>query len=147
MTKDQSVAVTGCRMTGDDIRHGGCLCGAVRYRVKGEMRDVIACHCTQCRKQSGHYYAATQALRANLMVKGLENITDYRASDDATRSFCKICGSALFWTMDGSEHTSILAGSLDSPTGLKLTRHIFCADTGDYYDIADELAHFDGDGV
>jgi len=132
-------------MAGNDIRHGGCLCGAVRYCVKGEMRDVIACHCTQCRKQSGHYYAATQASAVNLEVMGSANITAYKASDAATRSFCRICGSALFWAMDGSEYISILAGSLDNPTGLKITRHIFCADKGDYYDIEAGPEQFDGD--
>ena len=40
---------------------GGCLCGAVRYRVAGPLRDVVACHCAQCRRSSGHFAAATAA--------------------------------------------------------------------------------------
>ena len=38
---------------------GSCLCGAVRYIVRGELRHVVGCHCGQCRKTSGHYVAAT----------------------------------------------------------------------------------------
>ncbi|HGG64526.1 MAG TPA: GFA family protein, partial [Rhodobacteraceae bacterium] len=39
------------------MKTGGCLCGAVTYVVNGPLRDVIACHCTQCRKSSGHHVA------------------------------------------------------------------------------------------
>ena len=38
---------------------GGCLCGAVRYEVRGPLRDVLICHCTECRRWSGHLFAAT----------------------------------------------------------------------------------------
>lgn len=40
-------------------REGGCLCGEVRYRVTGPMRDIIGCHCSQCRRTTGHYLPAT----------------------------------------------------------------------------------------
>lgn len=129
-------------MEQEKLRQGGCLCGAVRYTVKGAMRDVVACHCTQCRKQSGHYYAATDTNCSNLEVMGQDNITHYKASNEATRSFCKTCGSALFWQLDGNERISILAGTLDAPSDLKLIHHIFCEDKGDYYDINDGLTQF-----
>lgn len=112
---------------------GSCLCGAVHYQVNGPMRPIIACHCTQCRKQSGNYYTTTSALNADLVITGSENITWYRASADAARGFCKTCGSALFWKADGRDETSILAGSIDGPTGLQIEGHIYCADKGDYY--------------
>lgn len=49
------------------------------------------------------------------------------------------CGSSLFWQRDGSEIIDVAAGAIDSPTGLRLLGHIFVADKGDYYDIADGL--------
>ncbi|WP_136656858.1 GFA family protein [Nitratireductor sp. XY-223] len=118
---------------------GSCLCGAVNYTAGGPIRDVIACHCTQCRKQTGHHYATTNIVDEQLKVTGLQYITWYHASDDAKRGFCRICGSALFWKRHSDPHTSILAGSLDGATGLKLEKHIYCADKGDYYEIADGL--------
>lgn len=118
---------------------GGCHCGAVRYRVDGPLRPVIACHCRQCRRQSGHHYAATQAARADLEIRGEAAITWYQASPEAHRGFCATCGSALFWVRGDGERMSILAGSLDDPTGLELIGHIFVADKGDYYAIADGL--------
>lgn len=129
-------------MTGDTEHHeGGCLCGAVRYRAKGPLRPVIACHCTQCRKTSGHHVAATSAPREDVEIAG--HVTWYGSSDRARRGFCRVCGSNLFWDGPGS-HLSIFAGSLDGPTGLRLAGHIFCADKGDYYDVAGDLPSAQG---
>jgi len=116
---------------------GSCLCGTVYFTIHGAMRDVIACHCTQCRKQSGHFYAATDVSDNQLSIERADNLTWYRASEFASRGFCKTCGSALFWKRDSGDKTSILAGALDGPTGLTISRHIFCAFKGDYYEICD----------
>ncbi len=121
---------------------GSCLCGSVKLRIDGPLRPVVYCHCSQCRKQTGHFYAATDAADADLTVEGADAITWYAASASARRGFCGTCGSALFWKADGSDKTSILAGCLDAPTGIKAARHIFCADKGDYYVIADGLPQY-----
>ena len=121
---------------------GHCLCGAVHVRTSGRLREVIACHCSQCRRQTGHFYAATNVQDDGLSVEGGENVTWYRASETASRGFCRTCGSALFWKGDGSDYTSIMAGTFDQPTGLKIGVHIFCADKGDYYEIDDGVPQF-----
>lgn len=113
---------------------GSCLCGAVRYRVAGDLRPVIACHCSQCRKTSGHHVAATSAPRDRIEISG--KVTWYASSDSARRGFCGICGSNLFWDGAGA-NLSIFAGTLDGETGLTVAGHIYCADKGDYYEIAD----------
>lgn len=121
---------------------GSCNCGAVRFRTRGTLREVIACHCSQCRKQTGLYYAATNVLDSELELEGAGNITWYRSSPQARRGFCRTCGSALFWKRDGDDYTSIMAGAFDTPTGLAFGVHIFCADKGDFYEINDELPQF-----
>ncbi|WP_426228132.1 GFA family protein [Pararhizobium sp. DWP3-4] len=121
---------------------GSCNCGAVRFRTHGELREVIACHCSQCRKQTGLYYAATNVADSKLDLEGGENITWYRSSPQARRGFCRTCGSALFWKMDSLDYTSIMAGAFDTPTGLAFGVHIFCADKGDFYEINDALPQF-----
>ena len=65
------------------------------------------------------------------------NLTWFDSSPTARRGFCRLCGSNLFWEGKDLPYISITAGSLDSPTGLKLDRHIYVADKGDYYEIAD----------
>ncbi len=124
-----------------EIHEGGCLCGAVRYRVHGPLREVIACHCTQCRKASGHHVAATAAARGDLAISG--EVKWYCSSPGVRRGFCPVCGSNLFWDA-GAQSISIFAGTLDGPTGLSIARHIFCADKGDYYEIGDDLPKADG---
>ena len=118
---------------------GSCLCGAVRYVAEGPLEDVVACHCTQCRKQTGHYFATTNVADDKLSITGSESLTWYSASADARRGFCGICGSTLFWKHRDDPFTSVLAGSLDGKTGLRMKKHIFCADKGDYYEITDGL--------
>ena len=120
---------------------GSCLCGAVRYRVAGPLRPVVACHCRQCRKTSGHFVAATSAPRDAVTIDG--EVRWYHASDSARRGFCGTCGSSLFWDGQGA-NLSIHAGTLDGGTGLRLTGHIFCADKGDYYELTDDLPKADG---
>jgi hypothetical protein len=127
-----------------ETHSGHCLCGAVRFRTSGPLREVVACHCSQCRRQTGHFYAATNVADEGLDVEGGESVTWYRASETASRGFCRTCGSALFWKGDGSTHTSIMAGVFDQPTGLRIGVHIFCADKGDYYEIDDSAPQYAG---
>ncbi|WP_299862398.1 GFA family protein [uncultured Hoeflea sp.] len=130
-------------MSDNQSRTGQCNCGAVQFRTQGPVREVVACHCSQCRRQSGLYFAATNVADDRIEIEGGDNITWYQASDAARRGFCKICGSALFWKHRDDAFISVLAGSFDKPSGLKMTKHIFCADKGDFYEIADGLPQYD----
>ena len=121
---------------------GGCICGAVGYEVSGPLRPVIACHCTQCRKTSGHHVAATSAPRESVAIRG--EVTWYRSSDTARRGFCGNCGSNLFWDGPGA-NLSIFAGTLDGDPGVRLAAHIFCGDKGAYYDIEGDLPRAERD--
>lgn len=125
----------------DSPRTGGCLCGAIRYEVTGPMRPVIACHCRQCRRTSGHHVAATSAPREAVAITGAP--AWYASSDEARRGFCPTCGSNLFWDGAG-ENLSIFAGTLDDATGLRLAGHIYTADKGAYYDVPEDVPQSEG---
>lgn len=118
------------------MKTGSCLCGAVRFEISGPLRPVIACHCIQCRKQTGTYMSATACADTDLAFTESRGLKWFRSSPEAQRGFCGECGSVLFWKRDGSAKTSIAAGSIDGPTGAPLEGHIFCESAGDYYDIA-----------
>jgi len=122
---------------------GRCLCGAVRYEVSGPLSDPHICHCSLCRRQSGHCVAATSAKRADLVLTEERGLKWYRSSDWARRGFCADCGSALFWD-DGGDEVGLNAGSLDQPTGLTLKSHIFVDEKADYYEIDDALPKYAG---
>lgn len=124
---------------GGEIRHGGCLCGTVRYRVDGPMREIIACHCKQCQRWSGHIVAATACRRDQLQFERAETLRWFASSESAERGFCARCGSSLFWRERDSNAVSVMAGALDTPTCLRLTKHIFVADKADYFELMDGL--------
>jgi hypothetical protein len=130
--------------TGLELHLGGCLCGAVRYEIRGALRPVINCHCGQCRRFHGHYGAYSGAPWENVKIMESGKLHWYRSSDRARRGFCAACGSSLFWDKDGGSFLSIAAGSLDEPTGLTTVRHIFTAHRGDYYEISDGLEQYPG---
>ena len=118
---------------------GSCLCGTVRFTASGPLRQVVYCHCSQCRKQTGHYYAATNIADDDLAIEGEDSVTWYEASAFARRGFCRVCGSALFWKPREHAYTSVMAGLFDKPSGLEQGYHIFVADKGDYYSLNDGL--------
>jgi hypothetical protein len=114
---------------------GGCACGGVRYEVGGKLRDVVTCHCVQCRRTSGHFVAATACRRQAFTLVKAETLKWYVAVPGFRRGFCGECGSSLFFEQPGGERVSIAAGSLDGPHGLKIAAHIFVSEAGDYYQI------------
>ena len=124
---------------------GGCLCGAVRYRVVASpLRPVVACHCGQCRRAHGHVAAYTSAPKAAVELVEDRGLRWYESSPSVRRGFCGGCGASLFWERTAGANTSIAAGTLDGPTGLATVGHIYVADAGDYYAITDGLPRFPG---
>lgn len=126
-------------MPEDHILKGACLCGAVRVFVDGPLPQPSACHCTQCRKHSGHYEASVDLPRDRVRIEGEAAVRWYRSSEKVRRGFCGTCGSTLFWDPVVRDWTAVAMGMFDGPTGTTLARHIFVSEKGDYYEIADEL--------
>jgi hypothetical protein len=128
-------------MTMTDAR-GGCLCGAVRYEVHGPLAPIIVCHCSVCRRLHGEAAAYTRCETDDLVLsesRGLETFTNR----EATYSFCRECGSQLFWQRSGRPTISIAAGSLAPPTGLSVSHHIWVSSKADWETIADGLPAYE----
>ncbi len=119
---------------------GRCLCGAVRYEIRGTLRDVVNCHCGQCRRTHGNVAAYSSVARADLVLTEERGLKWYQSSDAARRGFCRDCGASLFWEPASADRIAIAAGCIDPPSGLKTIGHIYVADKGDYYEIEDGLA-------
>ena len=123
---------------------GGCLCGAVRYEVRGKLRGVYNCHCGQCRRSHGHYGAYSSVTPDQITFTETRGLKWYRSSATARRGFCGECGSSLFWEPAVKDHIAIAAGSFDQPSGLTTLGHIFTDHMGDYYTIDDDLERWPG---
>lgn len=123
------------------MHNGSCLCGDITFSTDAPPEGPCACHCGQCRKQSGHVWASAFVPKDALNITG--PVQWYAASTMAERGFCPRCGSFLFWQAHEEDTISFALGALDGPSGLRLEKHIFVADKGDYYDIADGLPQHD----
>ena len=121
------------------MHHGSCLCGIVKFAVEGDLKPPDACHCNQCRKLSGHYFASTDIPKSSLSIFGEDHVKWFQSSEKVRRGFCNTCGSSLFWDPIHHDWIGVAMGAFDDATGTKLGIHIFVSDKGDYYDIADGL--------
>ena len=121
------------------MREASCLCGAVRLAISGEMRPIVACHCSQCQRWHGNFGAYANAPKSAVAFLADDQLRWYQSSEKARRGFCAVCGSSLLWERVGADYVSIAAGALRQPTGLALVRHIYVADKPDWYEITDGL--------
>lgn len=121
---------------------GSCLCGAVKFEVEGSLSSPDVCHCSQCRKWSGHILASTDVKRSALRIHGSECLSWFHSSEKVRRGFCSTCGASMFFDpLDKEKHDwiGISMGVFDTPTETQLALHIFVAEKGDYYQITDGL--------
>ena len=122
---------------------GGCLCGAVKFEVDEISKDYRACHCTACRKVSGHFWSASHVPGDKFRLTKTRGLRWFQSSNWAERGFCRECGSSLFFRLHDHDGLEVAPGALDAPTGTKLSGHIFVADKGDYYDLNDGLPQWE----
>lgn len=123
---------------------GGCLCGGVKFSFPNEnLRTADACHCSQCRRWSGFLWGSVNAPLGAVRFINDKSLKWYRASEYARRGFCGECGASMFWHGEKLEghntRIAIALGALDEPHQIKIEEHIFVADKGQYYEIADAL--------
>jgi hypothetical protein len=128
---------------------GGCLCGAVRYRVEGPLAPIQLCHCGQCRKAQGSAFAANIPLAAEQfrLESGAEHLQTFRATPAKRRVFCGRCGSPIFSQRDAQPGALRLrAGTLDGPVAARPGLHIQAASKADWWTITDTLPQHPGEG-
>lgn len=97
------------------VKSGSCMCGAVTFRVSCALKPPDACHCTQCRKFSGHYSVGTDVPRSAVDISGAENITWYYSSPKVRRGFCAHCGCSMFFDPPAQDWIGISMGAFDGP--------------------------------
>lgn len=121
---------------------GSCLCGAIAFSVDAPLPPVEACHCSLCRKWTGHFLASVEVPRSALTIIDSGKLSWFSSSHKARRGFCARCGSSLFFDpLDQQKYDwiGIAMGAFANPTGTNMAVHIFTAEKGDYYSISDGL--------
>jgi hypothetical protein len=119
---------------------GGCLCGAVRYRVSAEPHDAGYCHCRMCQRSTGAPVVAwlTVASDAVAWTKGAPTV--YRSSQKAERLFCPTCGTQLVFREPAEPHfLDVTLASLDDPEAVRPDHHVWTTSRIAWFDTRDEL--------
>ena len=122
------------------MHKGSCLCGEVKFEVSGKLGAGEMCHCTECRKWTGHVYASVDVPRDELTIYGEEKVSWFKYSEKVRRGFCSNCGSSMFFDpidIKSRPWVAVALGAFDNPTEINIELHIFVAEKGDYYDIPD----------
>lgn len=124
---------------------GRCLCGAVRVRLPEAVTTVDACHCGICRKQSsgGPMFALHAPGGARPEVEGEENLATYASSAWAERSFCRVCGTPVWYRFVEGAFYSLSAGLFD-PAAFRFETEIFVEEKPGFYDFANETRKMTG---
>jgi hypothetical protein len=121
------------------VYSASCLCRGVVFEVTGDLNEVVACHCSQCRKTSGHFGASIQVPASQLELLRHDTLAWYESTDQASKGFCTDCGSSLFWNLAGRDGWSVSAGAFDTAIPVQLSHHCFTSEKGDYYSLKDGL--------
>lgn len=130
-----------------DLHSGSCLCGQVRFEVRGAFDSFFLCHCGHCRKDSGSAHAANLfSSTASLeWLSGESEVTAFNLpATRHARSFCSICGSALPSRQAGGALLVVPAGSLDGAIGRRPDAHVFVASRADWDQRLESLPSFPG---
>lgn len=114
---------------------GSCQCGKITFELWDFKPEYSTCHCTQCRKWTGSFYACIAVKTDHYKISGFEHITWYLKNSKSEQGFCKNCGSAIFWReKPDSGYLDFAIGMLNNPEQLTAKQHIFCKSKSSFYD-------------
>ncbi len=130
----------------DDLT-GGCLCGAVRYRCRGEPDSQGLCQCERCQKQSGSSFLIAVVYAEFAVEINYAALQTYTAYDDGgaalNRHFCGVCGSAVMITLDRyPEIRSMMGGTVDDKSRLNPTFCLWCSSGQPWLELPTAIEQF-----
>src|SRR5512136_235547 len=127
--------------------NGSCLCGTIRYEIRGGLGPIVLCHCAQCRKAQGSAFAANAPVRTAdfRIVAGGEALAAYESSPGKKRHFCRVCGSPIISTRDSvPDFVRVRIGTLDTKIDARPSAHIYASAKAEWYEIRDGLPQYAG---
>lgn len=118
---------------------GSCHCGAVRVTVPSSAFGVVACHCGDCQKLHGNFFAMLAVERAEVVWSGEGTVRWYDSSAKARRSFCGTCGSRLAKDPHGSPKVLVSMGLFDKALPRRLAKNVLGESRPAWYDLPAEV--------
>lgn len=125
---------------------GACLCGRVKYEIHGLIRNIVYCHCSQCRKAQGGAFASNGIVAREdfKFTQGEHSLSSYRHTADQAKLFCANCGSPIISKRDSCpDEVRVRLGTIESDISERPSAHIFAASKANWEDICGELPRYD----
>jgi len=125
---------------------GGCLCGAVRFTISAGIRNIIYCHCSQCRKAQGSAFATNGIVDVDrfTIVTGEDELTAYESIPGQTKYFCKHCGSPIISkSVSRPDQVRVRLGTIESDISERPEAHIFVTSKANWEDICGDIPQYE----
>jgi len=124
---------------------GSCLCGEVRYAVRGPLAAIGHCHCRRCRKAHGAAFGSFALVEASAFAwqRGAEQLSRFGGSDDRTLSFCSRCGTTLTGNAPPGQ-VALAVATLDVDPIVRPVLHATVREAAPWFEITDDVAQLPG---
>ena len=125
---------------------GSCLCGKVRFEITGDIKNIIYCHCSKCRKAQGSAFATNGNLDLNAfhIISGADDLTVYEASAVQSKYFCKHCGSPIYSKNKSKpDNVRVRLGTIESDIIERPEAHIFATSKANWEEIDGDLPQYE----
>ena len=127
----------------EPVTEGGCLCGAVRYRVRGSPTNSMICHCRSCRRAAGAPVVAWVTFARSRFETVRGDFAGFRSSDPVRRTFCAACGTPLTYEhRDQPDFVDVTTCTLDDPDRFPPTHHSWLSHDVAWVQFGDGLPTF-----
>ena len=119
---------------------GGCMCGAIHYRVEDRFLYSLNCHCSQCRRVTGSAFKPFAGIERSRLsvVEGAENLVIF-GEETGHDAHCRKCGSLLYSVVREGQYAHVTLGTLFDDPSIRPTAHIFVGSKAPWFTITDEL--------
>lgn len=118
-----------------DVLEGRCHCGGVSVTMPADTPGVVACHCEDCQRLHGNFFALLAADADRVRWGGELQPQWYASSDKAQRAHCPRCGSRLAKRANGSPKLLLSAGLFDRHLPRTLVRNLYGDSKPDWYEL------------
>lgn len=124
------------------VHEGGCMCGAVRYRLHGPFTYSAHCHCRSCQRAVGAGYVTYSAVEPENfeIIKG--EMTIFHSSPGVNRGFCNKCGTSLSYSGDDWTDYAIMSATLDDPSAAVPTTNAYTKDKLPWVALEESLKNY-----
>ena len=132
----------------DKIVGGSCYCGSIEFKITLPARFCAHCHCTNCRRAHGAAFVTWAGFKTEQVriTSGEDDLTRYETETGATRSFCRLCGSTLFYQGPRwSDEIHIARSNINEDIDQAPVAHVYVDNHASWCDITDSLPQYGGE--